>query len=70
MCACDSGVGRMDFADATRVTAYIKHPHEAPVFDAGWPNTGCRRGQWSPHPTICRGELLFEIELDAVSARA
>ena len=60
---------RMNFADATRVTAYIKHPHDAPVFDAWLAEHGLQAWPVVTTPaTICRGELLFEIELDAVSA--
>jgi enamine deaminase RidA (YjgF/YER057c/UK114 family) len=59
----------MSFADVTRVTAYIKHPHDAPVFDAWLADHGLRA--WPvlivTPATICRGELLFEIEVDAVS---
>lgn len=60
----------MNFADVTRATAYIKHPHDAPVFDVWLVEHGLRT--WPvlivTPATICRDELLFEIELDAVSA--
>lgn len=58
----------MNFADATRVTAYVKHPHDAPVFDAWLAEHGLHA--WpviTTHATVCRDELLFEVELDAVS---
>jgi enamine deaminase RidA (YjgF/YER057c/UK114 family) len=61
----------MDFSDATRVTAYLRNPSDAPVF-ARW---CARNGQESwplitTQATICRDELLFEIELDAASTAA
>jgi enamine deaminase RidA (YjgF/YER057c/UK114 family) len=58
----------MDFADATRVTAYVKHPHDAPVFDAWLVEQELRAWPVITTPaTICRDDLLFEVELDAVS---
>jgi enamine deaminase RidA (YjgF/YER057c/UK114 family) len=60
----------MSFADATRATAYIKRPLDAPVFGAWLADHGLRA--WPvltiAPATICRDELLFEIELDAISA--
>ena len=60
----------MSFADVTRVTAYIKHPHDAPKFDAWLADHGLRAWPVSivTPAAICRDELLFEIELDAVTA--
>jgi enamine deaminase RidA (YjgF/YER057c/UK114 family) len=59
----------MNFADATRVTAYVKHPEDAPVFDAWLAKHGLHAWPVVTAPaTICRDELLFEVELDAVSA--
>jgi enamine deaminase RidA (YjgF/YER057c/UK114 family) len=59
---------RMDFANATRVAAYIRHTHDAPVFDAWLADHGLQAWPVSIAPaTICRAELHFEIELDAVS---
>ncbi|HVM60276.1 MAG TPA: RidA family protein [Verrucomicrobiae bacterium] len=59
----------MSFADVTRATAYIKHPQDAPVFDAWLADHGLRA--WPvlliTPATVCRDELLFEIELDAIS---
>ncbi|HTS17691.1 MAG TPA: RidA family protein [Verrucomicrobiae bacterium] len=60
----------LGFADVTRATAYIKHPHDAAVFDAwliehrlrAWPVLMITPA------TVCRDELLFELELDAISA--
>jgi enamine deaminase RidA (YjgF/YER057c/UK114 family) len=58
------------FSDVTRATAYLKNIQDAPAFDA-W-----RQAQKvKPFPlviaesTICRDELLFEIELDALVVR-
>lgn len=63
---------QMSFADVTRATAYIKRPLDAPVFDTWLADHGLRA---SPvlivtPATICRDELLFEIEVDAVSSAA
>ncbi len=60
---------RMTFADTAFATAFFKHPADAPLF-ADWlarhglqsipvVNTSC---------DICRDNLLFEIELEAVQA--
>ena len=57
-----------NFSDVTRATAYFKNIQDAPVFDA-W------RKEQKVEPfslvvtesTICRDELLFEIELDAIT---
>lgn len=60
---------RMSFADVTRATAYFKSPADAPTF-ADW----CDRRELRKLPVIstgcdiCRPDLLFEIELDAVQA--
>jgi enamine deaminase RidA (YjgF/YER057c/UK114 family) len=62
----------MSFADATRVTAYIKHPQDAPVFDAWLGDHGLLALPFvvvAP-ATVCRDELLFEIELDAMSSKS
>jgi len=57
----------MTFADTAFATAFIKHPADAPLF-ADWL---ARRGLESmpvvlAHCDICRDNLLFEIELEAV----
>jgi enamine deaminase RidA (YjgF/YER057c/UK114 family) len=57
----------MDFGDASRVTAYFKNPPDVRHFQA-WRN---RNGldDWPVVCTqadICRDELLFEVELDAL----
>jgi enamine deaminase RidA (YjgF/YER057c/UK114 family) len=60
---------RMTFADAAFATAFFKHPADAPLF-TDWlarhglqslpvVNTGC---------TVCRDNLLFELELEAVQS--
>ncbi len=58
----------MSFADVTRATAYFKVETDAPAF-ADWQV----RHEWPGLPLvcvgcdICRDDLLFEIELDAIS---
>jgi enamine deaminase RidA (YjgF/YER057c/UK114 family) len=60
---------RMSFADVTRATAYFKSATDAPAF-AEWRDR--RELRKLPVVTtccdICRRDLLFEIELDAVQA--
>jgi enamine deaminase RidA (YjgF/YER057c/UK114 family) len=57
----------MSFDDVTRATAYFKRPHFKAYFDA-W----CAEHDFrdlpvlSLHCDVCRDDLLFEIELDAV----
>ncbi len=61
----------MDFADASRVTAYFKRPEHAAVFDQ-W-RAERQLGEWPVIYTqadICRDELLFELELDALASAA
>ena len=61
----------MHWADTTRMIAYFKDMKDAPRFGAY-----CRERGLAPlpavlsHTAICRDDLLFEIELDAVSASA
>ena len=58
-----------DFSHVTRATTYFKNTQDAPAFDL-WR----KRQGLEPFPliatqsTICRDELLFEIELDALIA--
>jgi len=58
---------RMSFSDVSRAIAYFKDMDDAPLFDAY-----CQKQHLSllpiavAHGDICRDELLFEIELDAV----
>jgi enamine deaminase RidA (YjgF/YER057c/UK114 family) len=57
----------MDFADASRVTAYFKNPQDVRFFQAWRKQQGL--GDWPAvhaQADICRDELLFEIELDAL----
>jgi enamine deaminase RidA (YjgF/YER057c/UK114 family) len=59
---------QMTWADATRVVVYFKDMRDAPRFAEY-----CRRRQLPElpmalsHAAVCRDELLFEVELDAVS---
>jgi hypothetical protein len=62
---------RMSWADTSRAIAYFKDIEDAPLLDE------YRRRKHLPHipiavahGDICRGDLLFEIEIDAVSAQA
>jgi enamine deaminase RidA (YjgF/YER057c/UK114 family) len=60
---------RMTFADTAFTTAFFKHPADAPLF-ADWLT---RHGQQTmpvvcARCDICRDNLLFEIELEAVQA--
>jgi len=60
----------MDWADVTRSLAYFKRAEDAPLLGAY-----CRDNDLAPFPVIvaendvCRDDLLFEIEVDAVQAR-
>ena len=60
----------LGFEDTTRAIAYFKNPGDLSVF-ADWSR---RHEQSLPvvpvHCDICRDDLLFEIELDAVTTRA
>jgi enamine deaminase RidA (YjgF/YER057c/UK114 family) len=59
----------MSFADIARATAYYRHAADAPRF-AGW----LARHGLSHLPVvhaacdICRDDLLFELEVDAVQS--
>lgn len=59
----------MDLSDVSRATAYFRSPTDAPAF-AGW----LAKHDLSAMPVvnaacdICRDDLLFEIELDAIKA--
>ena len=58
----------MSYSDITRAVLYFKHAKDAPAFDAYCENHGL---PVMPlviiHGDICRHNLLFEIELDAIS---
>lgn len=59
----------MDYSDASRVTAYFKHPQDVKHFDSWRKQNGLQ--DWPivcTEADICRDELLFEIELDALVA--
>jgi enamine deaminase RidA (YjgF/YER057c/UK114 family) len=60
---------RMTFADVSLATAFFKSPADAPLF-ADW--LARHQQQATPlvcaHCDICRDDLLFEIELNAVQA--
>ncbi|MFW5867235.1 MAG: Rid family hydrolase [Armatimonadota bacterium] len=60
----------MGWEDVTRATAYVRHPEDAGVFErrresAGMPELPVIVA----HNTICRDDLLFELEVDAVQAQ-
>jgi len=57
----------MEWDDVTRATAYVRYPEDAGVFE----QTRIARGMPElpvivTHNTICRDDLLFELEVDAV----
>ncbi len=60
----------MGWEDVTRATAYVRFPEDAGVFEqhrvaAGLPELPVVVA----HNTICRDDLLFELEVDAVQVR-
>lgn len=59
---------QMDWSHCTRAIAYIKHPQDAPHFAAYLSQHGLEQMPFSLlHSDVCRHDLLFEIELDAVA---
>ncbi len=61
------GTRKLSFADVSRSTAYIKFPKDAAVF-SDW----CRKHMpdmpaINVRADVCRDELLFELELDALA---
>lgn len=61
----------MEWTDVTRATAYVRYPEDAGVFEQA------RVAQGMPelpvvvtHNVICRDDLLFELEVDAVVSEA
>lgn len=61
----------MDFKDGSRVTAYFKRAHDVRYFDAWRKKYGLL--EWPVINTvahICREELLFELEMDALAPSA
>jgi enamine deaminase RidA (YjgF/YER057c/UK114 family) len=61
------GTRNLTFADTTRATAYIKNPSDAPVFAKWCEQAHARFPVNIVHADICRTELLFELELDAIA---
>jgi enamine deaminase RidA (YjgF/YER057c/UK114 family) len=58
----------MDYADVTRATAYLRNPADAPIFKRWCHKLGLVN--WpliTTQAVVCRDELLFEIELDAMA---
>ena len=58
----------MDWPDVTRATAYLRNPADLPVFEKWCAKLGLKN--WpvvTTQAVICRDELLFEIEVDAVA---
>jgi enamine deaminase RidA (YjgF/YER057c/UK114 family) len=59
----------LGFSDVTRATAYFKHAADVAHFEAWCAEHGLSNMPVVPvHCDICRGDLLFEIELDACAA--
>ena len=60
----------MDWGHTARAVGYFHDIRALPIFD-----TCCRERGMLPlpmapaHATVCRGDLLFEMELDAVASR-
>jgi enamine deaminase RidA (YjgF/YER057c/UK114 family) len=60
---------RMSYADVSRATAYFKSPGDAPVFQAWLARHGLETMPVAGACcAVCRDDLLFEIELDAIQA--
>jgi len=61
---------QMDWSDCTRAIAYIKEAKDAPHFAAYLREHGLETLPltWM-HADVCRDDLLFEIELDAVTKK-
>jgi enamine deaminase RidA (YjgF/YER057c/UK114 family) len=58
----------MDWPDITRATAYIRHPADAPLFHQWVSNLGLESMPLiTTQAVVCRDELLFEIEVDAMA---
>jgi enamine deaminase RidA (YjgF/YER057c/UK114 family) len=61
----------MDFADVTRGNAYFKHPGDFELLSSHGSRYGLPTGRVVvSHADICRDDLLFEIELDAVRSES
>ena len=59
---------RMTFADVVRATAYFKYPLDAAAFETWQTQHGVRVPAVCVHCDICRDDLLFELEVDALAA--
>ena len=58
-----------EWADTVRAIVYFRDIHDLPVFDAICNERGIAPLPLAPaHAIVCRDDLLFEIELDAVVA--
>ena len=58
----------LDYSDVTRATAYLRNPADAPLFRRWCVKLGLEN--WplvTTQAVVCREELLFEIELDAMA---
>lgn len=56
----------MVWRDTTRAVAYFNDIHDLPTFDAICTERGISALPLAPaHATVCRADLLFELELDA-----
>ena len=59
----------LGFADTTRANAYFKHQADASSFGGFCDDFGIPRARVViSHDDVCRDDLLFEIELDAIAA--
>jgi enamine deaminase RidA (YjgF/YER057c/UK114 family) len=59
----------MDWSNATRAVGYFRDIRALPVFDACCHERGMSPLPLAPaHATVCRADLLFEMELDAIAA--
>ena len=57
----------LDFTDTTRANAYFKHQNDAIGFDRFCAKFGIPETRVViSHDDVCRDDLLFEIELDAI----
>jgi enamine deaminase RidA (YjgF/YER057c/UK114 family) len=60
----------MDWSDVTRSLVYFKHPEDAPLFRQYLENHALPRfPAVVVENDICRDDLLFEIEVDAIKAK-
>lgn len=58
----------MGWNDVTRGIAYVKYAQDIPVFEKYLRNSAAASAPFiTAHNDICRGDLLFEIEVDAIA---